>query len=119
MPNSDKKTGILSIIKILSTGEVRVVAKSAGTIDYEKGEINLSTVNITSTAKENNIVEIEAIPESNDIVGLRDLYINFDLSKSKINMVKDVISSGEEISGSTFIRNSYTSSYSNGTLIRE
>ena len=119
VPNSDKKTGILSIIKILSTGEVRVVAKSAGTIDYEKGEINLSTVNITSTAKENNIVEIEAIPESNDIVGLRDLYINFDLSKSKINMVKDVISSGEEISGSTFIRNSYTSSYSNGTLIRE
>ena len=119
VPNSDKRSGILSIIKILSTGEVRVVAKSAGTIDYEKGEINLSTVNITSTVKENNIVEIEAIPESNDIVGLRDLYINFDLSKSKINMVKDVISSGEEISGSTFIRNSYTSSYSNGTLIRE
>jgi|TARA_B100000035_G_scaffold308797_1_gene314012 hypothetical protein len=119
VPNSDKRSGILSIIKILSTGEVRVVAKSAGTIDYEKGEINLTTVNITSTVKENNIIEIEAIPESNDIVGLRDLYINFDLSKSKINMVKDVISSGEEISGSTFIRNSYTSSYSNGTLIRE
>ena len=119
IPNSDKRSGILSIIKILSTGEVRVVAKSAGTIDYEKGEINLTTVNITSTVKENNVIEIEAIPESNDIVGLRDLYINFDLSKSKINMVKDVISSGEEISGSTFIRNSYTSSYSNGTLIRE
>tara|TARA_B100001939_G_scaffold329086_1_gene325003 strand:- start:27403 stop:29334 length:1932 start_codon:yes stop_codon:yes gene_type:complete len=119
IPNSDKRSGILSIIKILSTGEVRVVAKSAGTIDYEKGEINLTTVNITSTVKENNVIEIEAIPESNDIVGLRDLYINFDLSKSKINMIKDVISSGEEISGSTFIRNSYTSSYSNGTLIRE
>ena len=84
-----------------------------------KGEINLTTVNITSTVKPNNIIEIEAIPESNDIVGLRDLYINFDISKSKINMVKDVISSGEEVSGSTFIRDAYTSSYSNGTLIRE
>ena len=119
VPNADNKTGILSIIKILSSGEVRVVAKSAGTVDYEKGEINLTTINVTSTVKDNNIIEIEAIPESNDIVGLRDLYINFDLSKSKINMVKDVISSGEEISGSTFIRDSYTSSYSNGTLIRE
>jgi len=119
IPNPDKRSGILSIIKILSTGEVRVVAKSAGIVDYERGEINLTTVNITSTVKENNIIEIEAIPESNDIVGLRDLYINFDLSKSKINMIKDVISSGEEVSGSTFIRNSYTSSYSNGTLIRE
>ena len=119
VPNEDGKSGIISIIKILSTGEIRIIAKSAGTIDYIKGEINLTTVNITSTVKPNNIIEIEAIPESNDIVGLRDLYINFDISKSKINMVKDVISSGEEVSGSTFIRNAYTSSYSNGTLIRE
>ena len=119
VPNEDGKSGIMSIIKILSTGEIRIIAKSAGTIDYIKGEINLTTVNITSTVKPNNIIEIEAIPESNDIVGLRDLYINFDISKSKINMVKDVISSGEEVSGSTFIRDAYTSSYSNGTLIRE
>ena len=119
VPNEDGKSGIISIIKILSTGEIRIIAKSAGTVDYIKGEINLTTVNITSTVKPNNIIEIEAIPESNDIVGLRDLYINFDISKSKINMVKDVISSGEEVSGSTFIRNAYTSSYSNGTLIRE
>ena len=118
-PNPDKKTGILSIIKILSSGEIRVVAKSAGIIDYKKGEINLTTVTITSTQRDNNIIEIEAIPESNDIVGLKDLYINFNLEKSKINMVKDVISSGEESSGSVFIRNSYTSSYLNGTLFRE
>tara|TARA_R100000005_G_C4995135_1_gene202041 strand:- start:602 stop:2518 length:1917 start_codon:yes stop_codon:yes gene_type:complete len=119
VPNEDGKTGIISIIKILSTGEIRIIATSAGTVDYIKGEINLTTVNITSTVKPNNIIEIEAIPESNDIVGLRDLYINFDISKSKINMVKDVISSGEEVSGSTFVRDAYTSSYSNGTLIRE
>ena len=119
VPNEDGKTGIISIIKILSTGEIRIIATSAGTVDYIKGEINLTTVNITSTVKPNNIIEIEAIPESNDIVGLRDLYINLDISKSKINMIKDVISSGEEVSGSTFIRDAYTSSYSNGTLIRE
>jgi|TARA_B100000073_G_scaffold341699_1_gene343461 hypothetical protein len=119
VPNEDGKTGIISIIKILSTGEIRIIATSAGTVDYIKGEINLTTVNITSTVKPNNIIEIEAIPESNDIVGLRDLYINLDISKSKINMIKDVISSGEEVSGSTFVRDAYTSSYSNGTLIRE
>ena len=119
IPNADKKTGILSIVKIISNDEIRVVSKSAGTIDYVKGEINLTTINITSTIKPNNVIEIEAIPESNDVVGLKDLYINFDVSRSKINMVKDVISSGEEISGAVFVRNSYTSSYSNGTLIRE
>ena len=119
VPNADKKTGILSIVKNISDGSVRVIAKSAGTVDYVKGEINLGTVNIVSTVKPNNVIEIQAFPESNDVVGLRDLYLNFDMSKTKINMIKDVISSGDEISGTVFNRDFYTSSYSNGSLIRE
>lgn len=119
VPNADKKTGILSIVKNLPDGTIRVIAKSAGTVDYIKGEINLGTVNIISTVKPNNVIEIQAFPESNDVVGLRDLYLNFDMSKTKINMIKDVISSGDEISGTVFNRDFYTSSYSNGSLIRE
>ena len=119
IPNADKKNGILSIVKNLSDGTIRVVAKSVGTVDYVKGEINLGTLNITSTVKPNNVIEIQAFPESNDIVGLKELYINFDIGKSKINMIKDVISSGDEISGTVFNRDFYTSSYSNGSLIRE
>jgi hypothetical protein len=118
VPNSDGKTGILSIVKPLSDGTTRIVAKSAGTIDYTKGEIKLGTINIISTSKENDIIEIQAFPESNDVVGLRDLYLNFSLEKSTINMVRDVIASGDEISGTVFARDYYTSSYSNGNLIR-
>ena len=118
IPDSNGETGILSIVKPLSDGSTRVVTKSAGTVDYIKGEINLTTVNITSTSKENDIIEIQAIPESNDIVGLRDLYLNFSIEKSTINMVRDVIASGDEISGTLFNRDYYTSSYSNGNLIR-
>jgi len=119
IPNADKKTGILSIIKNLPDGTIRVVAKSAGTVNYIKGEISLGTINIVSTVKPNNVIEIQAFPESNDVVGLRSLYLNFDISKSKINMIKDVISSGDEISGTVFNRDFYTSSYSNGSLIRK
>ena len=119
VPNSDMKTGTLSVVKNLSNGSVRVVSKSAGIVDYVKGEINLSTINIVSTSKPNNIIEVQAFPESNDVVGLKDLYLNLDISKSKINMIKDVISSGDEISGTVFTRDYYTSSYSNGNLIRE
>ena len=57
--------------------------------------------------------------ESNDVVGLKDLYLSFSVSKSAINMVRDVIASGDEISGVKFNRDYYTSSYSNGKLIRE
>ena len=116
IPNADRKTGVISIVKpILETGENRVVIKSAGTIDYVKGEITLTTVFITSTENTNEVIEIQAFPESNDVVGLKDLYLEFDVSKSKINMVKDTISSGEKISGVGF---NVTSSYSNGELKR-
>ena len=119
VPNSDGKTGIISIVKPLSDGITRIVAKSAGTVDYVKGEIKLGTINIISTSKENNIIEVQAFPESNDVLGLRDLYLNFSISKSTINMVRDVIASGDEISGTLFSTPEYyRSSYSNGNLIR-
>ena len=118
VPNSDGKTGIISVVKPLSDGTTRIVAKSAGTVDYMKGEIKLGTINIISTSKENNTIEIQAFPESNDVLGLKDLYLNFSIEKSTINMVRDVIASGDEISGTVFAKDYYTSSYSNGNLIR-
>ena len=119
VPNVDLKTGIISIVKPIDDDTTRVVVKSAGTVDYEKGEIVLTTINITSSSLSNGLIEIQAFPESNDVIGLRDLYLNFNISKSTINMVRDVIASGDEISGTLFARDFYTSSYSNGNLIRK
>ena len=119
IPNSDKKTGIISIVKPISNEETRVVVKSAGTVDYVKGEVILNTINITSTVKSNNIIEIQAFPESNDVIGLKDLYLNFSISSSSINMVKDWFASGDDISGVLFSKDYYTSSYLNGNLIRQ
>ena len=118
IPNSDLKTGIVRIIKLLDDNTIRVINSSAGSIDYEKGEINLSTVNFLSTTKPNNIIEVQAFPRSNDVVGLKDLYISLDVSNSTINMVRDVISSGDEVSGVQFTRDFYSSSYPNGKIIR-
>ena len=112
-------TGIISIVKVGENGEKFVVAKEAGIVDYKKGEIILNTVNIVDTVVPEDIIEIQAFPESNDVVGLKDLYLSFDVSNSKINMIKDVIASGEEISGVSFTRDYYTSSYSNGALERK
>ena len=119
IPNPDLKTGTISMVEILPTGEINVVAKSAGTVDYIKGEVLLGTVNILGSVDGTGIVEVQAIPESNDVVGLKELYLDFSVSKSKINMVRDVISSGDEITGTTFIKDYYSSSYLNGQLIRE
>ena len=118
VPNSDLKTGVLRIIEILDDGSIGNVISSAGSIDYEKGEVNVSTINITSTIKPNNVVEVQAFPRSNDVVGLKDLYISLNISNSSINMVRDVITSGDEVSGVQFTRDFYSSSYPNGSIIR-
>ena len=114
IPDSTGTNGIIAIIN----GSKKVIIKSAGTIDYSKGEIRLGTIKISATSLAGNIIEIQAFPESNDIVGLNDLYLNFSISKSAINMVRDVIASGDEISGTSFVRDYYTSSYPNGKFIR-
>ena len=115
VPKTDT-TGTISIVKdSAGDGTYTVYVKSAGTVDYTKGEVIINTVNITSTVEPNNIVEIQAVPESNDIIGLSDLYLDFSVSKSTINMIKDTITSGEQISG---IGYKSTSSYLNGELKR-
>ena len=111
--------GTISVVAKNNKNEQVVLVKEAGGVDYKKGEVLLNTINITSTVSENNIIEIQAFPDSNDVVGLKDLYLNFDVSKSTINTVKDVIASGEDVSGVVFTRDYYTSSYSNGDLERK
>ena len=120
-PNEDKKTGVLGIIRLSTnpTQPATTIIRSAGIVDYESGEIRLNNINIIETELPNSVVEIQAFPESNDVIALKDLYLSLDVSKSKINMIKDVISSGENTSGILFSKDYYQSSYSNGSLIRK
>ena len=117
IPNPDLKTGQLAVIQLaeVEADSSAVVLPSAGTVDYVKGEIIINTLNITSTTRGSGLIEIQAFPESNDIIGLKDLYLQLDMANTKINMVRDTISSGQQISG---IGYRTTSSYSNGTIIR-
>lgn len=111
--------GVLSVVKEDALGNRVVVSKEIGKVNYRTGEIIINTINILETSRPNNIIEIQAYPDSNDVVGLKDLYLSLDIPSSTINMVKDVIASGEDISGVSFTRDYYTSSYSNGALERK
>jgi hypothetical protein len=118
LPGSNEKTGSIFLFKLNSLTEPVIVRNNVGSIDYEKGEINLSPIKITNTVKMKNglkIVEISAIPKSNDVIGKEDLYLQLDINNSILNMQIDDISSGANISGSTY---TVTSSYTNGSLIR-
>ena len=117
-PNADGKTGSIFFFRVDSSSNPILVRNNVGSIDYVKGEILLNPVNIISTSKtktNQSIIEISTSPKSNDVIGLQDLYLQLDTSSSVLNMVSDEISSGSDISGSTY---KVTSSYSNGDLVR-
>ena len=117
IPDSDKKKGKISLFSLPGerTGPPVVVRRNIGTIDYVKGRITLNPINIVSGKPKDNvqILEISAVPESNDVIGLQDLYLQLD--KSNVDMIVDEITSGADPSGSTY---TVTPSYNQGSIVR-
>ena len=109
----DRDKGRIFFFTYTEGGTPTIIKKNAGTVDYMHGEILIDTVNILSTVIANNVIEIQAIPHSNDVLGLNDLYVKFDMSNTKVNMVQDLIASGENTSGSRFVHvhSYYTPTY--------
>ena len=107
--------GNLFLFKITSDTEISILSDSFGSVDYKKGEVIIDTVNITSTVQPNNIIEVQAIPLSNDVLARKELYLQFDVSKSNFYMREDSISSGANTSGTRY---NPQSSYQNGKKTR-
>ena len=103
------------IFRLNNTGEVQIVNNNAGTVKYDIGEILIDTIRILSTIKSDNVVEIEAIPDSNDVIGLKDLYLQLSIADSNISCVADIISTGADTSGANYVS---TSSFTNGSKVR-
>ena len=107
--------GNLFLFSLAADNTATVLSSSFGTVDYKKGEVVINTANITSTVKPNNIVEVQAIPESNDVLARKELYLQFSVANSNFYMREDSIASGANTSGTRF---NIQSSYTNGEKIR-
>ena len=89
--------------------------QNVGVVNYNTGRITLNPINIVSgkTKDAQQIMEISVVPESNDVIGLQDLYLQLDTSN--VEMVVDEIASGADPSGSTY---TVTSSYTDRKIVR-
>lgn len=117
VPDAGLKTGKVFLYKLNAPTEPVIVKQNVGIIDYIKGEIKLNPIKVISTIVNRGtpLIEISAIPYSNDVIGLQDLYLQLDTNNVIVDMVSDEIASGSDVSGSNYI---VSSSYSNGTLVR-
>lgn len=107
--------GNLFLFQLSSDASVKILSTTFGSVDYKKGEVIIDTVNITSTILSDNIIQIQAIPQSNDVLARKELYLQFDVSNSNFFMREDPISTGANTSGTRY---NPQSSYSNGAKVR-
>ena len=119
IPNTNRVDGSIFLFTVPNVGSQSptIVRRNAGTINYVSGVITLNPINILGAKDKDGIpiIEIEASPLSNDVVGLQDLYLQLDIGGSNFEMIVDEISSGLDPSASNYI---VSSSYANGNLVR-
>ena len=119
LPDTNRINGTVFLFTVPSIGSQSptIVRRNAGTINYVSGIITLNPINVLGAKDKDGvpIIEIEATPLSNDVVGLQDLYLQLDIGGSNVEMVVDEISSGLDPSASNYI---VSSSYANGNLVR-
>ena len=112
IPTAGTTVGKLVFFKLVNNLPL-VVKNDAGTVDYVHGEINLDVVNITGTTLTSGVIEVEAIPDSNDVIALKDLYLQLSVPDSTVKALPDVVSSGENTSATAYVT---TSSYASETI---
>jgi len=119
IPDTNRITGSLFLFTLPSENSTTptIVRRNVGNINYKKGIITINPINIISGKLKDGqpIIELSACPKSNDVIGLQDLYLQLDISKSNFDTVIDEIASGLDPSASNYI---VTSSYHNGNLVR-
>ena len=94
-------------------GTVRVYTSSTfGTIDYTTGEIILTSAHITSISNVDGAastqIRVTVLPDSNDIVPVRNQVLSIDTANSTITGSVDTIESGSSQAGTSYTT---TSSY--------
>ena len=85
-----------------------------GTIDYTNGEIVLTSAHLTSVSNvdgaTSTVVRVFVIPNSNDIVPVRNQVLQIDTANSTITGEVDAIESGSSQAGTSYTTSSSYSS---------
>ena len=122
IPNTNRENGSLFLFTLdnPASRNPRIVRQNVGRIDYIKGIITLNPINIQSTQKVidgQSVIQVVATPQSNDVIGLQDLYLQFDVNNSVFEVITDTIASGLDPSASTYtVSSSYN--YNRGLLVK-
>ena len=123
IPNTNRENGSLFLFTLdnPASRNPTIVRRNVGRIDYIKGIVTLNPINIQSTQKVidgQSVIQVVASPQSNDVIGLQDLYLQLDVNNSVFEVITDSIASGLDPSASTYTVSSRFHNYNRGLLVK-
>jgi len=102
----DDGLGNLRLFYYTGTSTKVFVSKTFGTVNYETGKIVINDF-IIQSAPDDQVI-IYCVPDSNDIVSVRNQIVSIRQEFTKINVIVDTVASGQFTGGTNYI---FSSSY--------
>jgi hypothetical protein len=97
---NDDGLGTIRLYYVNADGSKQYVGGNWGVIDYTMGEVTINDLIITEVVNStDNIIQFSVVPESNDLVSLRETYLTLGIDNLVVNVIDDEISSGSNTSG--------------------
>ena len=97
---NDDGVGNIRLFYINTDGTKQYINGNWGTVDYMEGEVTINDVIIDEVPGSlTNTLQFSVIPESNDLVSLRETYLTIGIDNLVVNVIDDEISSGANVAG--------------------
>ena len=97
---NDDGLGTIRLYYVNTDGSKQYIGGNWGIIDYTAGEVTINDLIITEVVNStDNIIQFSVVPESNDLVSLRETYLTLGIDNLVVNVIDDEISSGSNTSG--------------------
>ena len=98
-----------NVRRYYADGSTRVYKdNTAGSIDYGTGVISINTLTYSSTLNTDNSIDFTIIPDSNDVISVRNQLLDITASEISVTGVADTVASGETSAGVGYTTSSST-----------
>jgi hypothetical protein len=98
----DDGFGNIRMFYYISGSTRNYVNSTIGSIDYNNGKVTIFSLNVSETINTDNTISLTVIPNSLDVVPVRNQLIEIDLSKTTIIGEIDTIVSGGSTAGTDY-----------------
>ena len=106
----DNGSGVIRTFYLLGGTTKTITNATAGTINYNTGEVVLTSLNITSVSNADGTLSITLKPDSNDVIPVRNQVIEIDTVGSSTTAEIDTFAEGTATAGVGYTTSSSTSS---------